>query len=144
MDDSKHQQSETVKHDVKGLVRGAIEEFLRAQHEQSAPAYKNELVEERKRREQLERRVNELVEENRRGRQVAEEVERGASIRAELQRMGVSKVDLAFRAVKDDILRTEDGRLIAKTDSGDMNVKEYLSKFLIDNPELLPGRIPGG
>lgn len=130
--------------DVRTLVRGAIEEFLRAQHEKSEPAYKNELGEERKRREQLERRVNELVEENRRGRMVAEEIERGAGIRAELQRMGVAKVDLAFRAVRDDIVRTEDGRLVAKSDSGEVAIKEYLSKFLQENPELLPGRIPGG
>ena len=67
------------------------------------PAYKVELVEERKRREQLERRLNELVDENRRSREMAEEMERSASIRAELQRLGVTKVDLAFKAVKEDI-----------------------------------------
>lgn len=130
--------------DVKSVVRGAIEEYLRTQQERSEPAYKNELVEERKRREHLERRVNELVEENRKSRSVAEEVERASTIRTELQRMGVSKLDLAFRAVKDDIVRTEDGRLIGKSEAGDVSVKEYLSKFLQENPELLPGRIPGG
>ena len=40
------------------------------------PAYKTELQEERRRREQLEKRVNELVEENKRSRAVADEAQR--------------------------------------------------------------------
>ena len=130
--------------DLRALVRSAIDEFVRTQQEKSEPAYKVELTEERRRREQLERRVNELVEENRRSRHVAEEMERGSAIRSELQRLGVTKLDLAFKAVKDDIVRVEDGRLLAKTDTGDVSVREYLSKFVNDNPELLPGRIAGG
>jgi hypothetical protein len=129
---------------VRSLVRGAIEEFLQAQQARTEPAYKTELLEERKRREQLERRVNELVEESRRSRQVAEEAERGATIRTELQRLGVAKVDLAFKVVRDEIVRAEDGRLIAKTDSGEVGVRDYLARFVAENPELLPGRIAGG
>ena len=144
MDNQNNQKSGSELPDVKSLVRGAIEEYLKAQHEKSEPAFKNELVEERKRTEQLERRVNELVEENRQNRKVAEEVERGSSIRTELQRLGVTKVDLAFRAVKDDIFRSEDGRLLARSDNGEVGVREYLSHFLQENPELLPGRIAGG
>ena len=130
--------------DVKALVRSAIEEFLHVQQAKTEPAYKTELVEERRRREQLERRVNELVEENKRSRQAAEEVERGATIRSELQRLGVTKVDLAFKAVRDDIVRSEDGRLLARSESGELPVREYLARFVSENPELLPGRIPGG
>lgn len=130
--------------DVRSIVRGAIEEFVRAEQVKAEPAYKAELIEERKRREQLEGRVNELVEENRRSRQMAEEADKSAAIRAELQRMGVAKVDLAFRVVKDDIQRTEDGRLIAKGDQGEQPLREYLSKFVNENPELLPARISGG
>lgn len=130
--------------DLKAVVTGVIQEFLQAQKASSEPAYKTELADERKRREQLERRVNELVEENRRSRVMAEEADRSASIRGELQRMGVTKVDLAFKAIKDDISRSEDGRLLAKTEAGDVTVKEYLSRFLQENPELLPSRIPGG
>jgi hypothetical protein len=130
--------------DIKTVVRSAIEEFLQAQHAKTEPAYKTELVEERRRREQLERRVNELVEENKRSRQAAEEMERGTTIRSELQRLGVTKVDLAFRAVRDDIVRSEDGRLLAKSESGDVPVREYLTRFVSENPELLPGRIHGG
>jgi hypothetical protein len=108
------------------------------------PAQKLDLMEERKKREQLERRLNELAEENRRTRMAAEVVERSANIRNELQRLGVAKIDLAFKAVKDDISRAEDGRLVARTDSGEISVREYLAKFLAENPELLPGRIHGG
>ena len=130
--------------DVRTLIRSAIEEYAKVEQTKVEPAYKVELLEERKRREQLERRLNELVEENRRSREMAEEVERHSNIRSELQRLGVTKVDLAFKAVRDDIKRGADGRLIAKTDNGEVGVREYLNSFLNDNPELLPGRIQGG
>jgi len=130
--------------DIPSLVRQVAEEVTRVQQAKSEPAYKTELQEERKRREQLERRVNDLVEENKRSRQVAEEAERSATVRAELQRLGVGKVDLAFKAVKDDIGRAEDGRLVGKTESGDLGLKDYLAGFVSANPEFLPARIAGG
>ena len=89
--------------DAASLVRQVVEEFTRAQQAKAETAYKIELEDERKRREQLERRLNDLVEENRRSRLLAEEADRSTTIRAELQRLGVGKVDLAFKAIKDDI-----------------------------------------
>lgn len=130
--------------DVRTIVRNALEEYVRMEQSKTEPAYKVELVEERKRREQLERRLNELVDENRRSRAMAEEMERSSTIRGELQRLGVTKVDLAFKAVKEDIQRTSDGRLIARTDAGEVGMRDYLTAFLNENPELLPGRIQGG
>lgn len=130
--------------DIPTLVRQVAEELTRVQQAKSEPAYKTELHEERKRREQLERRVNDLVEENKRSRQMAEEAERSATIRAELQKLGVGKVDLAYKAVKDDVGRAEDGRLIAKSDTGEVGLKEFLSEFVNSNPEFLPARISGG
>jgi hypothetical protein len=56
----------------------------------------------------------------------------------------VAKVDLAFRAIKDDIARGEDGRLVARTATGEMALGEYLKRFVDDNPELLPARMSGG
>src|SRR5438876_4841487 len=105
--------------DVTSIVRQAIEEFTQRDQAKNEPAYKAELVEERKRREQLERRLNELVEENKRSQQVAQEAQRSSAVRAELQRLGVAKIDLAFRAVQDDIVRGEDGRLVARSESGE-------------------------
>ncbi len=64
--------------------------------------------------------------------------------RAELQRLGVSKVDLAYKAVQDGVVRTEDGRLVARGEGGEMGLREYLSAFVSDNPEFLPARISGG
>src|SRR5579864_6736051 len=101
--------------DVQGVVQQAVQEYLRQDVSRREPAYKAELQEERKRREQLERRVNELVEENRRSRQVADEAERSSAIRAELQKLGVAKIDLAYRAVQNEIIRCEDGRILART-----------------------------
>ena len=78
----------------------------------------DELAEERRRRESLEKRV--------------EEAERGSAIRAELQKLGVAKLELAFKAVKDEVPR----------DAAEM--KEFLEKFVGENPELLPARLAGG
>ena len=130
--------------ELRSLIRGVIEEFVRAERVKAEPAYKAELLDERKRREELEKRVNDLVQENHRSRQIAEEAERSSSIRAELQKLGVAKVDLAYRAVKDDIHRSEDGQLIARSGPGDVPVREYLKQFVQENPELLPARITGG
>lgn len=139
MDDAKTEST-----DLRPIIQGVIEEFVRSQQAKAEPAYKAELLDERKRREELERRLNDLVQENQRNRQVAEEAERSASIRAELQRLGVAKVDLAYRAVKDDIQRGDDGRLVAKGSQGDVPVRDFLAQFVNENPELLPARIPGG
>lgn len=78
----------------------------------------DELAEERRRREGVEKRV--------------EEAERGSAIRAELQRLGVAKVELAYKAVRDE----------APRESGEM--REFLEKFVGENPELLPARLAGG
>src|SRR5580692_8428724 len=75
---------------------------------------------------------------------VADEAQRNANIRAELQKLGVTKVDLAYKAVQDGIVRTDDGRLIARGDSGDQPITEYLTSFVQENPEFLPARIAGG
>lgn len=129
--------------DLRDIVRQTIEEFVRLEHRKTEPAYKTELQEERKRREGLEMRLNQLVEENHRAKALAEEADRTSQIRTELQRIGVSKVDLAFRAVKDDIVRADDGRLQAKG-AENKSLQEYLAAFVQENPELLPARIAGG
>ncbi len=129
--------------DVRSLVRAAIEEFVQTQHQKAEPAYKAELQDERKRREGLETRVNQLIEENRKARAAADEADKNSQIRGELQRLGVAKVDLAFKAVREDIVRAEDGRLQARGAEG-KSLQEYLNGFVQENPELLPARISGG
>jgi hypothetical protein len=129
---------------VQTIVQQAVDEYMRQDTAKREPAYQAELHEERKRREQLEKRVNELVEENKRSRAAAEEAQRGSNIRAELQKLGVTKVDLAYKAVQDGIARTDDGRLVARTDSGEQPLEEYLASFVQENPEFLPARIAGG
>ncbi|MBV8553394.1 MAG: hypothetical protein JOY54_19020 [Acidobacteriaceae bacterium] len=129
--------------DIREIVRQAIHEFVAAEQRKAEPAHKAELQEERKRRESLETRLNQLVEENRKARAMAEEADRNAQIRSELQRLGVSKIDLAFKAIKDDIVRTEDGRLQARGPEA-RPLQEYVADFVQENPELLPARIAGG
>lgn len=130
--------------DLKSAIREAIQEYIAAEQTKAEPAYKAELVEERKRREELERRVNELVQENHTTRAAADEAQRNATIRTELQRLGVNKVDLAYKAVKDDIVRNASGQMAARTPNGEVGVREYLEQFVQENPELLPARISGG
>jgi len=132
--------STLVADELKGLMKSVIQEYMNAEKTRSEPAYKTELVEEKKRREQLERRVNELVEENARSRQAAEESDRNAQIKSELTRLGVAKVELAFKVVKDEIQRATDGTLQA----GERDFKQYLTEFVQQNPEFLPARIAGG
>src|SRR5271169_2517919 len=127
--------------DVRGIVQAVIQEFVKAEQSKVEPAYKTELVEERRRRESLEQRVNELVAENERSRQKAEEAERSTTIRAELQKLGVAKVELAYKAVRDEIVRGDDGRLQAHDG---VDFRDYLHRFVGDNPELLPARLAGG
>src|SRR5579863_10587413 len=129
---------------VQAVVQQAIDEYMRQDVARREPAYKTELQEERRRREQLEKRVNELVEENKRSCAVADEAQRSANIRAELQKLGVTKVDLAYRAVQDAIARADDGRLVARGEHGEQPAGEYLANFVQENPEFLPARIAGG
>jgi hypothetical protein len=118
--------------DIRAIVQSVMQEFLGGQ---------GELLEERKKRESLEQRVNELVTENQKARTAAEAADRSSAIKAELQKLGVAKVDLAYKAVKDDVYRSEDGRLMAQ---GGADIREYLTQFVNENPELLPARLSGG
>ncbi|MFN7543783.1 MAG: hypothetical protein ACK5TN_13445 [Acidobacteriota bacterium] len=130
--------------DLKKLIHEVFEEYSSVQHKRTEPAYKAELEEERRKRELMEKRLNEVIEENRRSKARAESMERETVIRTELQRLGVAKLDLAFKAVKDDIQRDSDGSLHAKGTEGPIPVAEFLRKFVDDNPELLPARNLGG
>ena len=127
--------------DIRSMMQAVIQEFVKAEQSKAEPAHKMELLEERRRRESLEQRVNELVAENERTRAKAEEAERSAAVRAELQKLGVAKIELAYKAVKDEIRRADDGRLVAPDGS---DARDYLARFVTDNPELLPARLGGG
>ena len=142
MDDLKTQSQGDI--DVQSLVQRAIAEYVRQDSTRREPALKAELQEERRKREVLEKRLNQMAEESRKSRELAEKAERSAKIRSELQALGVTKLDLAYKAVQEDIQRAEDGRLVARGDNGEVGLREYLTNFVHDNPEFLPARIPGG
>src|SRR3954464_8037794 len=110
--------------DIRVVVREVIEEFFKGEHAQ-----------ERTQRESLEQRVNELVAENQKAQAKAEEADRSAAVRAELQRLGVAKLDLAYKAIKDEIHRSEDGKLISQNGA---DLREHVLQFVNENPELLP------
>ncbi len=112
--------------DIREILREVMGEF---QHSM--------LEEERKKRGELEQKIQELS-------QRTEEAERSSSVRAELQRLGVAKIELAYRAVRDDVFRSEEGRLMGRAEQGGVGLKEYLTRFVEENPEFLPARIAGG
>ena len=123
--------------DIRAVMREVLEEVLKSERGVEPAA----LSEERAKRELLEKRVSELVAETEHAKARTEEAERNATIRAELQRAGVVKLDLAYRAIKDEISRTDDGRLVA---AGGTELREYITRFVGENPELLPARLAGG
>ncbi|MBX9601740.1 MAG: hypothetical protein K2X35_12070 [Bryobacteraceae bacterium] len=103
-----------------------------------------ELAAERRQREELEKRVSELVEEASRNKKAAAEAEKNLAIRAELERLGVSKVELAFRALRSEVERTEEGELVGRNGGGAAPLREYVTRFVAENPEVLPVRVGGG
>jgi hypothetical protein len=102
------------------------------------------LDEERRKRESLEKKLSELTEDNRRTRRQAEQAERFSKVRSGLQELGVRKVDLAFRLVRDEIFRGDDGELYAEVRGARVPYRKYLEDFVTENPEFLPPRIAGG
>ena len=106
---------------------------MNANEEIDIQALVQDLADERRRREGLEARMTELAAENARARTAAEEAQRASAIRAELQRLGVAKVDLAYKAIREDL----------GTRGGD-ELTEFLTRFVAENPELLPARLAGG
>ncbi len=130
--------------ELEALVRNAVREFTRQSSEQEEPAWKAKLNDERRRRESLERQLTDVRAESRRNRQQAELVDRESQIRESLQDLGVRRVDLALKLVKDDIFRAEDGDLRGEVEGKQIPYREYLTQFVADNPELLPPRIAGG
>ena len=130
--------------DLEDMVRRAIGEYKRQSAEREEPVLKNKLGEERRRREGLERKLNEAQEENRRASRRSDQVNRHSQIRSVLQELGVRKVDLAFKLVKDDVFRAEDGELYANVEGKQVPYDDYLTSFVSENPEFLPPRIAGG
>jgi hypothetical protein len=126
--------------DVQTIIQQAIHEYMRQDTARGEPAHLTELREERRRRQDLEKRLNEMAQETSKSLAIAAEAQRAGAIRSELHRLGVLKIELAFKAVQDRIVCAEDGRLMA--DNRPMS--EFLREFLEENSEFLPARIAGG
>lgn len=130
--------------DIRGIVQEAIEEFSRRKREETEPAQKAELMEERRRREQLESQVKDLLQKARESEQEVARTRMTSAVKEELQKLGVTKVDLAFRVMKDEIRQSAEGQYVARGRDGDVPLQDFVKKFVDENPEFLPPRIAGG
>ncbi|MCC7343264.1 MAG: hypothetical protein IT170_19430 [Bryobacterales bacterium] len=130
--------------DIRGIVQEAIEEFSRRKREEAEPAQRAELMEERRRREQLESQVKDLLQKARESEQEMARTRMTGAVKEELQKLGVTKVDLAFRVMKDEIRQSGDGQYVARGRDGDVPLQDFVKKFVDENPEFLPPRISGG
>ena len=52
-------------------------------------------------------------------------------------------IDLGGSKLRGGLL-SQEGQLVARTQQGEVPMREYLSQFVGENPELLPARIVGG
>jgi hypothetical protein len=129
---------------IREIVQDAIQEFLRHKQRESEPAHRAELQEERRRREQLEAHVRELLQKARDSEQEVARTRMTSAVRDELQRHGVKKVDLAYRSIKDDIRQDERGGYTVQSKDGQLPLQEFVKNFVDENPEFLPPRITGG
>ena len=144
MNDPTTSQVSPAPNDLRTLIRDILQEYSQVEKDIQEPAYKTELVEERRKREQLERRLTELEGESQRNRKLAEQAQLHSAVRAELQKHGISKIDLAFKAIKDDFLTTASGEIAGQQGKNLVPLTEYVTQFVQSNPELLPARISGG
>jgi hypothetical protein len=92
----------------------------------------------------LEQQLEELRRSAEEYRTRAEAAEKAATVREELRKRGVTNVELAYRAIREDLTRGESGDIRAKTAGGEVALAEYLGQFLQSNPELMPARRLGG
>jgi hypothetical protein len=144
MNDSTTSNASQTSSELKTLIRDILQEYAQVEKEIQEPTYKAELVEERRKREQLERRLTELEGESQKNRKIAEQAQLHSAVRAELQKHGIAKIDLAFKAIKDDIRMTDEGEIAGQHGKNVIPLNEYITQFVQSNPELLPARISGG
>ena len=114
--------------DIQGIVRQAIQEFVNNEQAKTSRTRRNA------RGAKTPGATGTPVERTGGGEQT--QPQDGGGGRTELDgargtaAFGRGKIDLAFKAVQDGVVRTEDGRLIAPNEAGEMSLKEYLSAFV--------------
>src|SRR4051812_36720875 len=78
----------------------------------------------------LEKQLAELKQAAEGYRTQAEVAERSTAVRDELRKLGVTNVELGYRAVREDVVRRDDGSLVGKSAGGEVALAEYLAKFV--------------
>ena len=126
--------------EIRAIVRAAMEEYVQREQVRREELSKSQ-ADEQQRRDSLQRQLDELTNERNVLKSRTDDAERNLAVRGELQRLGVRNVELAYRAVKDEIRRGEDGHFKG---AGGEELAAFLSKFTRENPELLPARVAGG
>ena len=121
--------------EIRVIVRAAVEEYAGGERIRQEESVQAELSQERQLRETLQKQVESLVGEGVQLKSAADEAERTLAIRTELQRLGIRNVDLAYRAVRDDVRRSEDGKYVG---ASGQELAEYLRKFASRTRQISP------
>ena len=115
--------------DIQAIVRQAVREFIAMENTPTEPGWKAELREEIMHREQLERRVNELVTANRETMRARAADQLRSAVACELRWHGVEDVGLYGPAIEREIYLDDSGlpRFMARNG---MTLSQYVAGFL--------------
>ena len=62
-------------------------------------------------------------------------------LREQIRSLGVRNVDLAYRAVREDVHKDQDGSWIAEVGGATVPATQFLKQFIARNPDLIPARM---
>lgn len=65
-------------------------------------------------------------------------------LKDQIRALGVRNIELAYKAVREEIEQSEDGEWIARVGSERVPATQFLRSFVSQNPELVPARLISG
>ena len=116
--------------DIQAIVRQAIREFIAMENTPTEPGWKAELREEIMHREQLERRVNELVTANRETMRARAADQLRSAVACELRWHGVEDVGLYGPAIEREVITAGARNLVLERRERNAAIAQTWKDFL--------------
>lgn len=147
-DESKGQESAAAAEPPANGVRTVLEELVR----EILPSVASQLMKREPGVGQLDDTgVSKIVEELESTRRELEQLrreklsqDREVFLRDQIRALGVRNVDLAYRAVREDVSKDQDGVWTAEVDGTKVPATQFLKQFIARNPDLIPARMISG